>query len=1324
MNLALAARRSVAVTAATALLATGGIGLLSSPALAAAATVSSATPASITNTGTSPVTINGAGFTPQYDTVDFVPKFSGAVTLPSVKATVDTGTSTATALKVTVAATNAAPGTYDIRVVQTLPGGLSPATTTCVNCFTIAGDDANVSGSSYGLSTGSTSRGYRALDVKGSNLARGASVRFYNPNGSLDDHITFTPGDPNNSATQGYISSSLIRGNYTTTAGYTPGRHTLLAQNTDGGTGTTTDFYQPYFTADGVSPSSLGQGAQQQTVTITGQGFRAGSYLMIQDLDTSSASDISWGAATVNGAGTTISAPVTVRGNATTGTLRTVTVIGPDGGVLSVSNAFHVNAAPALTSLNETALGQGATQDVVVNGTGFATGGTDAATRPAFTFDGTGVTAVTKPGNTATSATITITVTSGAPVGGRTVTVTNPDGGRGTLGATTNVVTGATTYPFNVDAGPQITSVSPSSAPPGSSSPTITVKGKGFDATNGMTFAFVDPTSGVTDSAFSVGPVTVTDGGASDDTATFTVTITSASAGLRTVVATNKGDFGSSSCGSCFGIDEVGVSPVGGTNTSTKSIAITGSGFGGTSVAQLVRSGTQTYQAPITGTSPVVTNSGTTLTASFDLTGVAPGAYNMVVTTGSGNTAVTKSCSGCFTVTAAAPTLTSVTPATGGQGATGRQVTLVGTNFWPGETVRVSGTGVTVRDVTVVSTTQITAVLDIAANAATGARDVTVANADGLSSATKAGGFTVNASPTVASVSPASLGQGAKAAQVTITGTGFDSNLTKDGVDLGPGVTVTAVTVTQGDGIPAPVGTGNVDTAVATVTVAEDAATTKRDVVITNPDAGSAALAPSFTVNPGPKVLAMTPLALAPGATGQAVTISGTGFASNAVPAIANVTLTSVVVAADGQSITATAAVAADAAKGVRDVVVTNPTDKGAGTCSGCFYVAVAPGAPTGVTVDNTHPGSLVVGWVAPADNGGAPITSYYVSAHKLNSNGTTGDVAGNPATTGGSATSGTVTGLTPGVTYRVYVVARNAAGQSPETAATNTGTVVGVPSTPVVHATPGDARVTVTWSGSTPNGSAITGYKLVIGNAAPVTVSPTTSSYTFTGLTNGVSYTVSVKATNGYGDSAPGTATAKPRFATRLTSTHSPTSSVAGQRVRFSGKLTRVSTGAPIAGARITFVITPDVGKQGVGYPVTDVNGNWAFDYPPTYNLTVRAAFPGDTDDAGVTATAYRHGVATRLTVTSPKSGATTSASTNLTVKGSTSPNKAGALVYLSRYASGTWVAFGQARVASDGTYTIVHSLARGDYYLRTSISTTTGNIRGYSPVFISHRR
>ena len=128
-----------------------------------------------------------------------------------------------------------------------------------------------------------------------------------------------------------------------------------------------------------------------------------------------------------------------------------------------------------------------------------------------------------------------------------------------------------------------------------------------------------------------------------------------------------------------------------------------------------------------------------------------------------------------FTINApapVAPTLTSVAPNLGTQGAT-VTVTLTGTNFIGATTVAVSGAGVTVNSVVVGSTTSLTASFVIDAAAAVGARTVTVTTPGGTSGAQP---FTINApapvAPTLTSVAP-NLGTQGATVPVTLTGTNF-----------------------------------------------------------------------------------------------------------------------------------------------------------------------------------------------------------------------------------------------------------------------------------------------------------------------------------------------------------------------------------------------------------------------------------------------------------------------------------------------------------------------------------------------------------------------
>jgi Domain of unknown function (DUF4082)/Fibronectin type III domain/Bacterial Ig domain len=89
---------------------------------------------------------------------------------------------------------------------------------------------------------------------------------------------------------------------------------------------------------------------------------------------------------------------------------------------------------------------------------------------------------------------------------------------------------------------------------------------------------------------------------------------------------------------------------------------------------------------------------------------------------------------------------------------------------------------------------------------------------------------------------------------------------------------------------------------------------------------------------------------------------------------------------------------------------------------------ATLPGAPTGVTAAPKN-ASATVSWTAPASDGGSPITGYKVTPY----NGTTALAT---TTVGASVLSTTIGSLTNGTTYTFKVIATNALGSSPESAA------------------------------------------------------------------------------------------------------------------------------------------------------------------------------------------------------------------------------------------------------------------------------------------------
>ena len=85
-----------------------------------------------------------------------------------------------------------------------------------------------------------------------------------------------------------------------------------------------------------------------------------------------------------------------------------------------------------------------------------------------------------------------------------------------------------------------------------------------------------------------------------------------------------------------------------------------------------------------------------------------------------------------------------------------------------------------------------------------------------------------------------------------------------------------------------------------------------------------------------------------------------------------------------------------------------------------CVTDPTAPGAPTNVQLAFVA-GTATISWVAPADDGGSPITQYTVV---LQPGGLGCTVTGNPP-----ATSCQISGVQPGVTYTANVTASNAVG-------------------------------------------------------------------------------------------------------------------------------------------------------------------------------------------------------------------------------------------------------------------------------------------------------
>jgi 5-hydroxyisourate hydrolase-like protein (transthyretin family) len=185
-----------------------------------------------------------------------------------------------------------------------------------------------------------------------------------------------------------------------------------------------------------------------------------------------------------------------------------------------------------------------------------------------------------------------------------------------------------------------------------------------------------------------------------------------------------------------------------------------------------------------------------------------------------------------------------------------------------------------------------------------------------------------------------------------------------------------------------------------------------------------------------------------------------------------------------------------------------NAAGAGSSTSSVTGVPALAPSAPSGLVVT---PGnrSLSVRFTAPS-TGGSRITAYEYSL----------DSGATWTRRTSTSTSFTILNLTNGSEYSVAVRAINAvgAGASSTTVTASPRTTPGVPTAVVV--TPGNRSLTVSWAAPADDGgSSITSFQVSIDGGSRWTTTPADSTtYTVSGLTNGRTYRVRVRAVNAAG--------------------------------------------------------------------------------------------------------------------------------------------------------------------------------------------------------------
>jgi titin len=307
-----------------------------------------------------------------------------------------------------------------------------------------------------------------------------------------------------------------------------------------------------------------------------------------------------------------------------------------------------------------------------------------------------------------------------------------------------------------------------------------------------------------------------------------------------------------------------------------------------------------------------------------------------------------------------------------------------------------------------------------------------------------------------------------------------------------------------------------------------------------------------------------------------------------------------------------------------------NAAGRGTESASVSVTPGSPPGAPTGLsaTAGNT---SASIAFTAPASNGSAAITNYQYS---INNGAWT---ARSPAATTSPLS---LTGLVNGTTYSIKLRAVNAAGGGTESVAVSV--TPGVPGQPTaVRASPGNASASITFMYPANNGAAITKYEYSNNNGAWTACNQVNSTtLSITGLVNGTTYSIKIRAVNAVGG---GTESA----AVSVTPGSQPTAP------------TGLSATAGNTTASIAFTAPASTGGSAItNYQILIDNGTWNPRSPAattsplsltgltngrTYSIKLRAvnATGGGNESVAVSVTPGLAGAPTNLVATATNGGA-----------------------------------------------------------------------------------
>jgi alpha-D-ribose 1-methylphosphonate 5-triphosphate synthase subunit PhnH len=281
-----------------------------------------------------------------------------------------------------------------------------------------------------------------------------------------------------------------------------------------------------------------------------------------------------------------------------------------------------------------------------------------------------------------------------------------------------------------------------------------------------------------------------------------------------------------------------------------------------------------------------------------------------------------------FTVSpppAPAPAITTLSPTSAAQNSAGFTLTVNGSNFVNGASVRWNGNS---RATAFVSATQLTATIASSDLLVAGSFPITVANPDNQTS--NAVNFTVTAAPSapaITTLSPSSATQGGAAFTLTVNGSNFVSGAIVRW--NGANRTTTFVSATQ---------------LRASITAADIASTGTFPVTVINPN-NQTSNAVNFTVTAAtaPTVTSLSPSSAIQGGAAFSLTVNGTNFVSGAVVKWNGANRTTTFVSSTQLRASITAADIATA--GTAAVTVTNPNNQTSNSVN--FTITAATGSPT-----------------------------------------------------------------------------------------------------------------------------------------------------------------------------------------------------------------------------------------------------------------------------------------------------------------------------------------------------------------------------------------